>query len=77
MQEKAKASLAQHLSVLKDFYSCAKVVNEGKPLVEGGRPYIALEMLSSSILDNQQGLSSLQCKPIVRLLVCPHLTSIL
>jgi hypothetical protein len=35
---------------------------KGKPLVEGGRAYIAPEMLSTSILDNQQGLFKLTMK---------------
>ena len=58
IQEGAEASLAQHLSVLKDFYSSAKVVNG----VEGRTPYTAPEMLSASILDNQQGLFKLTMK---------------
>jgi hypothetical protein len=58
MQEGAEASLAQHLSMLKDFYSCAKIVNE----VAGGRSYTAPKMLSASILDNQQGLFKLTMK---------------
>jgi hypothetical protein len=61
-QEGAEESFSQHLLVLKDFYSRTKVVNEDRPLVDGGRPYIAPEMLSASILDNQQGLFKLTMK---------------
>jgi hypothetical protein len=54
--------LAQHLLVLKEFYCRAKLVNEGRPLVDGGSPYTAPEMLSASTLDNQQGLFKLTMK---------------
>jgi hypothetical protein len=61
-QEGAEESFSQHLLVLKDFYSRAKVVNEGRPLVDGGKPYTAPKMLSASILDNQQGFFKLTIK---------------
>jgi hypothetical protein len=48
--------------VLKELYSRIKLVNEGKPLVEGGSSYMASEMLSASTLDNQQGLFKLTMK---------------
>jgi hypothetical protein len=49
-QEGAEESLAQHLLVFKKIYSYAKLVNEGKPLVEGGNPYKAPLMLLASTL---------------------------
>jgi hypothetical protein len=61
-QEEAEESLAQHLLVLKEFYCRAKLVNEGRPLVDGGSPYTAPKMLSASTLDNQQGLFKLTMK---------------
>jgi hypothetical protein len=61
-QEGAEVSLPHHLAVLKEFYCRAKLVNDGKPLVEGGCPYIVPEMLLASTLDNQQGLFKLTIK---------------
>ena len=54
--------MPQYLAMLKEFYCCAKLVNDGQPFVEGGSPYTVPEMLSTSILDNQQGLFKLTMK---------------
>ena len=61
-QEGTDQSFPHHLAVLKSFYCHAKAVNAGKPLVEGGKPYIAPDMLSAAMLDNQQGLFKVTMK---------------
>jgi len=52
-QEGADASFPQHLLMLKKFYCHAQLLKEESPDVDGGRPYIAPEMLFASKLDNQ------------------------
>jgi hypothetical protein len=61
-QEGVEGSLPHHLAVLKEFFCHAKLVNDGKPLVEGGNAYTIPEMLLASTLDNQQGLFKLTMK---------------
>ena len=48
--------------MLKEFYSQAKAKNGGKPLVEGGKAFIAPQLLCSSCLDNQQSLFKIAMK---------------
>jgi hypothetical protein len=55
-QPGADDSFSHHLAVIKKFYCHSKVLNAGKPLYEGGGSHTASEMLSGSMLDNQQGL---------------------
>jgi hypothetical protein len=50
MQEGVKENFQQYLLVLKSFYCTSKEVNEGKPLIGGGDPFIILELLCASKL---------------------------
>ena len=48
--------------MLKEFYSQAKAVNGGKPLVVGGKAFTASQLLCSSFVDNPQSLFKITMK---------------